>query len=63
MNNSKSELIIFGNRIQANKCDTSELNIEGGAVHKSQIVKYLGPWLDSKLILKMCGKEMSKCYA
>ena len=30
MNNSKSEFIIFGYRIQANKCDTSELNIGGG---------------------------------
>ena len=39
MNNSKSEFIIFGNRIQTNKCDTNELNIEGEAVHKFQIVK------------------------
>ena len=30
MNNSKSEFIIFGNSMQANKYDTSKLNIEGG---------------------------------
>ena len=49
MNNSKSEFIIFGNRIQAHKCDTSELNIDEVAGHKSQIVKYLDAWLDSGL--------------
>ena len=57
MNNSKSEFIIFGNRIQANKCDTSKLSIEGEAVHKSQIVKYLGAWLDSELTLKIHVKK------
>ena len=57
MNNSKSEFITFGNRIQANKCDTSELNIEGESVHKSQIVKYLGAWLDSELTLKTHVKK------
>ena len=62
-NNSKLEFIIFGNRIQANKCDTSELNVEGETVHKSQIVKYLGAWLESRLTLKTCEKEMCKCYA
>ena len=62
-NNSKLEFIIFGNRIQANKCDTSELNVEGETVHKSQIVKYLGAWLDSQLTLKTREKEMCKCYA
>ena len=59
MNNSKSEFIMFGNRIQTNKCDTSELNREGEAVHKSQIVKYLGAWLDSELTLKTHVKK--KC--
>ena len=59
MNNSKSEFIIFGNRIQANKCDTNELNIEVEAVHKSQVVKYLGAWLDSYLTLKTHVKK--KC--
>ena len=62
-NNSKLEFIIFGNRIQANKCDTSELNVEGETVQKSQIVKYLGAWLDSQLTLKTCEKEMYKFYA
>ena len=52
VNNSKLEFLIFGNRIQANKCETSELNIEGGQFKNLQIVKYLVAWLDSELTLK-----------
>ena len=47
-----------------NKCATNGLNIEGETVYRSQIVKYLGSWLDSELTLKnMCEEEMHKCYA
>ena len=59
MNNSKSEFIIFGNIIHASKCITRELNIEGDTVHISQLVRYLGAWLDSELSLKTNAKK--KC--
>ena len=51
MNNSKSEFIIFGNKTQVNKCTSEGLRIEGEIVNRSQIVKYLGAWLDSELSL------------
>ena len=60
MNNSKLEFIIFGNRTQVNKCMSDGLRIEGEIVSRSQIVKYLGAWLDSKLLLKTHVKK--KCY-
>ena len=59
MNNFKSEFIIFGNSIQVSKCITRELNIEGDIVCRSQVVKYLGAWLDSDLTLKTHVKK--KC--
>ena len=57
MNNSKSEFIIFGNRTQVNKCTSEGLRIEGEIVNRSQIVKYLGAWLDSELSLKTHVKK------
>ena len=59
MNNSKLEFIIFGNRTQVNKCTSDGLRIEGEIVNRSQIVKYLGAWLDSELSLKTHVKK--KC--
>ena len=41
MNNSESEFIIFGNRIQVNKCATNWLNMEGNSL---QISKSEIPW-------------------
>ena len=61
MNNSKSELIIFGTNLQRSQCITREINIEGESVHRSQLVRYLGVWLDSDLTLhvkKKCTTAM-----
>ena len=59
MNNSTSEFIIFGDRTQVNKCTSEGLRIEGEIINRSQIVKYLGAWLDSELSLKTHVKK--KC--
>ena len=59
MNNSKSEFIIFGNKTQVDKCITDRLRIEDDIVNRSQIVKYLGAWLDRELTLKTHVKK--KC--
>ena len=64
MNNSKSEFIVFGNRTQVNRCASDGLRIEGQIVNRSQMVKYLGAWLDSDLTLKThVKKKCAKCYA
>ena len=62
MNNSKLKFILYGNRTQVNKCTSEGLRIEGEIVNRSQIVKYLGAWLDSELSLKTCKEKMCKCY-
>ena len=59
MNNSKSELIIFGNNIQTSKCITREINIKGETVHRSQSIRYLGVGLDSDLTFRTHVKK--KC--
>ena len=59
MNTSKSEFIIFGNIKQVSKCITRGLNIKGDIVCISQLVRYLGTWLDSELTLKAHVKK--KC--
>ena len=59
MNNSKMEFIIFGTRTQANKGPSDGLRIEGEIVNRSQIVNYLGAWLDIGLTLKTHVKK--KC--
>ena len=56
---NKSEFLILGNRTQGNKCTSEGLRIEGDIVNRSQIVKYLGAWLDSELSLKKLVKK--KC--
>ena len=57
MNISKSEFIIFGNSIQASKCITRGLNIEGDTVCRLQLFRYLEAWLDSELTLKTFVKK------
>ena len=59
MNNSKSEFIIFGNKTHIDKCISDGLRIEDDTVNRSQIVKYLGAWLDRELTLKTHVKK--KC--
>ena len=59
MNNSKLELIIFSNSMQTSKCITREINIKGETVHRFQLVRYLGAWLDSNLTFRTHVKK--KC--
>ena len=59
MNDSKSELIIFGNSIQTHKCITSEIDIQGESVPRSHLVRYLRVWMDSEITFKTHVKR--KC--
>ena len=52
MNNSNSQFIIFGNITQVDKCISDGLRMGDDIVNRSQIVKYLGAWLDRELTLK-----------
>ena len=52
MNCSKTELILFGSRQQLQKCVTTHINVNGDEVHRSNIMKYLGAWMDEQLTMK-----------
>ena len=52
MNPAKTEFIYFGNTRQIQKCTISTINVAGDLILRSDIIKYLGVWLDSRLNFK-----------
>lgn len=59
MNSSKTEFIMIGSKQQLSKCVTAELNVNGDMVQQSNVVKYLGVYIDQTLSLKQ--HIISKC--
>ena len=51
MNDSKTEFIMFASRLMLQKCDTTKINVNGSNIQCSDIIKYLGAWLDQHLQL------------
>ena len=51
-NESKTELILFDSRCQLKKCKTNQINVNGELVKRSNIIKYLGAFLDELLNLR-----------
>ena len=51
MNADKTEFIMIGSKVQLAKCITNSININGTNVQKSEVIKYLGVWLDQNLTL------------
>ena len=49
MNDHKTEFIMFGSKVQLAKCITNSININGTEVQRSEVLKYLGAWLDQHL--------------
>ena len=45
MNNSKTKFIYFGGPSQLEKCITSQINVNGEQIPRSQMTRYLGPTL------------------
>lgn len=52
MNPSKTEFIYFGNARQLHKCTISSIIIAGDLILRSDIIRYLGVWMDSGLNFK-----------
>ena len=52
MNDGKTEFIMFGAKKQLAKCKTTSIDENNTVVSKSEVVKYLGTWMDCNLILK-----------
>ena len=51
MNDSKTAFIMFTFRQMLQKCVTTNLNVNGSNIQCSDIIKYLGAWLDQHLEL------------
>ena len=51
MNDSKTKFIMFASRQMLQKCVTTELDVTGSNIQQSNIIKYLGAWLDQHLQL------------
>ena len=49
MNPSKTEFIYFGNAKQLQKCTTNSINVAGDLIVRSEVIRYLGVWLNSTL--------------
>ena len=63
MNPSKTELIYFGNAPQLHKCTTNSINVAGDLILRSDVIRYLGVWLDATLNFKLhITKKMQGCY-
>ena len=52
MNESKMEFIYFGWPSQLDKCIKTNINVNGEEIKRTNITKYLGAYLDSKLDFK-----------
>ena len=61
MNNSRTKFIYFGGPRQLEKCITSQININGEQIPRSQMTRYLGTYLEPTLNLKQHIKI--KCKA
>ena len=63
MNPAKTEFIYFRNARQIQKCTITSINVAGDLILRTDLIKYLGVWLDSGLsfrthITKKCKAAM-----
>ena len=52
MNPSKTEFIYFGFNRQLAKCSENEILVAGDLILRSEVIRYLGVWMDSSLNFK-----------
>ena len=61
MNPSKTEFIHFGNAPQLHKCITNSIDVAEDLILRSDVIRYLGIWLDAALNFKL--HVTKKCKA
>ena len=61
MNPSKTEFIYLGNATQLLKCTIDLINVAGDLILRSNVIRYLGVWLNSTLNFKL--HVTKKCKA
>ena len=52
MNPDKTELFLYGNRVQLQKCVTQQIEITGDKITRNSVIRYVGGFLDETLSLK-----------
>ena len=67
MNDSKTEYIYFGSSHQLTKFENKSLDVIGELVERTEVIKYLGAYMDEQLnmqkhITEMCRKAMYGLY-
>ena len=67
MNAFKTEYIYFGSSHQITKCENKSLDVNGELVERTEVIKYLGAFMDEQLnmqkhITEMCRKAMYGLY-
>ena len=60
MNESKTQFMLLGNREHLKKCTTNSLKVLGENIKKSEVIRYLGRYLDSTLTFKQHIKTKCK---
>ena len=63
MNDSKTEVIYFGNQVQLDKCVSNSISVGQEVVDRSPCIKYLGAYLDSNLTMYIHIKNKCKIAA
>ena len=58
MNASKTEYIYFGSSHQIAICGNKNLNVNGELVERTDVIKYLGAYMDEQLSMKKHITEM-----
>ena len=63
MNPSKTEFIYFSNAPQLLKCTIDSINVAGDLILRSDVIRYLGVWLNATLNFKLhVTKIMQGCH-
>ena len=52
MNSAKTEFILFGSSAQLKKCSVNHITVNGDNVERTNMIKYLGAWMDENLTFK-----------
>ena len=53
MNDGKTEYIMFGSPQMLQLCTTNSIHVNGSNIARSEVIRYLGAWLDQSLQLKI----------
>jgi hypothetical protein len=60
MNTDKTEFILFGSRVQLQKCLMDHIEISGDNINHTSVIRYLGGFLDETASFSMFRDHVRK---